>query len=74
MAMKYWQPLFATIKDNRSVIVEMVMRFLLNLATYTTMEISRFMVNAGMGEEEMAAFTALLFLRPGKHIHNVEST
>jgi hypothetical protein len=42
----------------------MVGRFLLNLATYTTLEISRFMVSASMNEEELAAFTALLFLRP----------
>jgi hypothetical protein len=67
-AFKYWQPLFATIKDKRPVIIEMVGRFLLNLATYTTLEISRFMVSASMNEEELAAFTALLFLRPGKFI------
>uniref|UniRef100_A0A914YVN3 NR LBD domain-containing protein n=1 Tax=Panagrolaimus superbus TaxID=310955 RepID=A0A914YVN3_9BILA len=64
IAFKYWAPLFATIKDKRPVIIEMVGRFLLNLASYTTLEISRFMVSASMNEEELAAFTALLFLRP----------
>ncbi|KAE9553066.1 hypothetical protein FO519_003699 [Halicephalobus sp. NKZ332] len=64
VAFKHWKPIFHSIKDNRPVIFEMVGRFLLSLATYTTIELSKFMLDANMNDDEMAAFTALMFLRP----------
>jgi len=64
VAFKHWKPIFHSIKDNRPVVFEMVGRFLLSLATYTTIELAKFMLDANMNEDEMAAFTALMFLRP----------
>uniref|UniRef100_A0AC34QA58 Nuclear receptor domain-containing protein n=1 Tax=Panagrolaimus sp. JU765 TaxID=591449 RepID=A0AC34QA58_9BILA len=65
VAFKHWKPILMSMKDNRPVVFEMVIRFLLSLATYTTLEVSKCMEKTGMNDDEIAAFTALMFLRSG---------
>uniref|UniRef100_A0A7E4UPR6 Nuclear receptor domain-containing protein n=1 Tax=Panagrellus redivivus TaxID=6233 RepID=A0A7E4UPR6_PANRE len=63
-AFNYWRPIFLAVRDPRPVISEMVCRFLLSLATYTTLDVTKKFAEAGLSEEEVAAFTALMFTRP----------